>query len=95
MNIKTAALYNVVIIALVICVIQMSLSLLIISKPDNEKCMQATATHEHGQFVASIGEYANVTQYAYRVEDHLFYKTIYSRITGKRVAIAAAGKIWF
>jgi hypothetical protein len=77
----------------VVLVLQLLFYFLVLTKPDNAKCVHEVARHDAGALLAQIGQIYGINEYAYTVTDRVVYKQINSRITGRVVAVGILNTI--
>lgn len=70
-------------------------AILVLTKPDNARCVHEAARRDAGALLAQIGQIYGLNEYAYSVTDRVVYKQIKSRITGRVVAVGILNTIVF
>lgn len=66
---------------------------LYVTKPDDYTCIQAAESNTG--LLGAAGATVGITKYLYTVEDHILYKNVVSRLTGRVVARAYLGSVHF
>jgi hypothetical protein len=65
----------------------------VVSVPDDLECVDQVTDHYAGAIAGPLLA-GGLTKDLYTVEDDIFFKTVYFRPTGNRVAIAAIGHVF-
>lgn len=59
-----------------------------LSKPADNECIDQVTGHYVGSLANSLVSATGAGALMYRVEDNIFWKTVYSQVSGNRVAVA-------